>query len=254
MATQNDAKLKTLLRLHRPGVVLLASWLEQQGISRDLQKHYRRNHWLESVGTGAFKKADDDVTWQGGVHALQQQAALPVHPGALTAIVLQGFAHYARLSQMVYLFSPPGAKLAAWFRRYDWGVPIQHVSTSVLPEGVGLVDHDEKNFAIRISGLERAMLECLHLAPRQFDLVECFQLMEGLGGLRPQIVQELLERCTSVKAKRLFFYMAERAGHSWLSYVDRTNVDLGSGERSLAKGGAYVAKYNLVIPQELAAL
>ena len=105
---------------------------------------------------------------------------------------------------------------------------------------------------IRIAGLERAMLECLHLAPQQFDLVECFQVMEGLSGLRPAVVQELLRACTSVKAKRLFLYLAEQANHAWLQFVDVSQLDLGSGERSLAKGGVYVPKYNLVVPQELA--
>jgi hypothetical protein len=254
MATQNDTKLKKMLDLHRPGTVLLASWLERQGISRDLQKHYRRSNWLESVGTGAFKKEGETVTWQGGLYALQSQAGTPIHAGAMTAIALQGFAHYARFAEDVYLFSPRGTRLASWFKHHDWGVTIRHFSTSVLPDGVGLVDRDEKNFVIRIAGLERAMLECLHLAPQEFDLVECFQVMEGLSGLRPAVVQELLLACTSVKAKRLFLYMAERANHPWLSFVDISKLDLGSGERSFAKGGAYVPKYNLVVPQELAPL
>jgi hypothetical protein len=253
MATQNDTKLKKMLGLHKLGTVLLAAWLERQGISRNLQKHYRRSGWLESVGTGAFKRQGEAVTWQGGLFALQTEADTPIHAGAMTALGLQGFAHYARYAQDVYLFSPRGTRLASWFKHHEWGVAIRHFSTSVLPDGVGLLDRDEKNFVIRISGLERAMLECLHLAPQEFDLVECFQIMEGLTGLRPDVVQELLRGCTSVKAKRLFLYMAERANHSWLSFVDVSTLDLGSGGRSFAKGGAYVPKYNLVVPQELAA-
>jgi len=37
------------------------------------------------------------------------------------------------------------------------------------------------------------MLECLHLAPKHFDLTECFQVMEGLGNLRPNLVGDLLK-------------------------------------------------------------
>jgi len=33
-------------------------------------------------------------------------------------------------------------------------------------------------------------------------------LLEGLMSLRPDLVQELLESCRSVKAKRLFLYFA----------------------------------------------
>ena len=151
--------------------------------------------------------------------------------------------------------SRPGwaTKLPAWFKRHDWKMPIKHTATSVLPKELGLVDHAEKTFHVQMSGPERAMVECLHLVPTEFDLVECFQLMQGLGNLRPQVVAELLTVCTSVKAKRLFLYLAEKAEHQWLTFVDQSSVDLGKGERSLCKGGVYVPKYHLVVPQALAA-
>ena len=98
------------------------------------------------------------------------------------------------------------------------------------------------------------MLECLHLAPENQDLVECFQVMEGLTTLRPKLVQELLEKCKSIKAKRLFLFMAEKANHQWLSYVKTSTVALGAGARSLDKGGVYVPKYHLVLPNALASL
>jgi hypothetical protein len=129
---------------------------------------------------------------------------------------------------------------------------IQHVPTSVLNSELGFVEHDEKNFTIRISSPERAMLECLYLAPKRIDLVECFQVMGSLANLRPKVVEGLLTACASVKVKRLFLYMAEKANHQWLPFVDQSKLDLGKGERSLSKGGTYIAKYNLVVPNELA--
>jgi hypothetical protein len=42
------------------------------------------------------------------------------------------------------------------------------------------------------------MMECLYLAPNKHDLQACYELMEGLTQLRPQLVQELLESCTSI--------------------------------------------------------
>jgi hypothetical protein len=255
VSTNNETKLKRLLELHRPGTVLLATWLEKQGFSRSLQARYRRSGWLASVGTGAFKRPSEEVTWQGGLHALQDQAGLAIHAGALTAFSLQGFAHYLRLGQqVVFLFSARGVTLPAWFRKHDWGVAVRHVPTSVLPAELGLADHEEKTFNVRLSTPERAMLECLHLAPKELDLLECFQVMEGLANLRPHLVQQLLQECTSIKVKRLFLYLAEKAGHQWLSFVDRSAVDLGKGERSLGKGGVHVAKYNLVVPAAVAGL
>lgn len=253
MSTENRSKLKQLLQSHRPGTALLAQWLLQQGVSRELQARYRRSGWLEAIGTGAFKLPGETVSWQGGLYALQVQAQLPIHAGGITALDMQGYAHYLRMGeQAVFLFSPRGTTLAAWFKNHDWQVSIRHVRTSFLPPALGLVKYDEGAFAIDIAGAERAMLECLYLAPQRFDLVECFHVMEGLANLRPRVVQELLAACTSVKVKRLFLYFAERAGHVWLRYVNVQHVDLGRGTRSITPGGAYVPKYDLVVPAELA--
>ena len=122
----------------------------------------------------------------------------------------------------------------------------------MLPPASGLVNFEEKNFPIRIASPERAILECLFLAPDKFDLVECYQIMEGLTNLRPILMQELLESCTSVKVKRLFLYMAEKAGHQWLSFIEQSKISLGKGDRSIVKGGVYVSKYRVSLPKELA--
>ena len=69
---------------------------------------------------------------------------------------------------------------------------------------MALHSQEHKSFNIKISTPERAILECLYLTPKLIDLVECYHLMEGLSNLRPNLVQELLETCRSIKVKRLF--------------------------------------------------
>ena len=81
--------------------------------------------------------------------------------------------------------------------------------------------------------------------------MEVFELMEGLNNLRPATVQKLLEGCTSMKVKRLFLYLADKAGHEWLSYIDLDKVDLGSGKRAIVSDGVYVAKYQITVPKAL---
>jgi hypothetical protein len=83
------------------------------------------------------------------------------------------------------------------------------------------------------------------------DLVECAQVMEGLTTLRPKILQPLLEKCSSIKVKRLFLYLASRAGHDWFKRLDPSKLELGSGDRTITKGGVYVAQYGITVPQEL---
>ena len=124
--------------------------------------------------------------------------------------------------------------------------------TNFLPPGIGLVDVESKSFSVKASGSARALMECLYLAPEKFELVEAYQIMEGLNTLRPGTVQHLLEKCRSVKVKRLFLYMAERSGHAWVKHLDLTKIELGCGKRSMAEGGIYVPKYQITVPKELA--
>jgi hypothetical protein len=252
MTTKNEIKIKKLLDDHVPGTVMLASWLEKKGISHDLQKHYRRNGWIESLGTGAFKRPKEIVTWKGGLYALQEQSKVPVHPGGLTALSLLGFSHYFRLGEeKIYLYSPLNTNLPVWFRNYSWGNPLEHVKTSILPEKIAFISHEEKNFTIEISSPERAILEYLYLSPSKLDLIEGYQVLTGLVNLQPKLIQELLEKCTSIKVKRLFLYMAERADHQWFKYIKRSSIELGKGDRSIIANGVYVASHRITLPKEL---
>ena len=158
--------------------VSLAPWLESSGISRDFQTRYRRGGWLESLGRGAFNKHGEAVTWSGALHAIQKQARTPIHPGGPTALALRGLAHYTRAENgTVHLFGPPKVRLPAWFTTYDWNASIVLHQNSMLPPRLALTTYEEKTFEIEISAPERAIMECLYLAPKKMDLLECYLLM-----------------------------------------------------------------------------
>ena len=252
MATHNEAKLKTLINNLKPETVILASWLKKLGISGELQKHYRKSGWLEAIGRGAFKKPGEQVDWKGALFAIQNQTNLKIHAGALTALSLLGLSHYFRFgTENIFLFAPRKTNLPTWFLNYDWGSPINFYNTDFLPVKSGLINFEEKGFQLTISSPERAILECLYLSPKVIDLVECYHIMEGLVNLRPKLVQDLLYQCKSVKTKRLFLYLADKANHQWLQFIDTSAIDTGSGNRSISKGGVYISKYQLSVPNEL---
>lgn len=91
-------------------------------------------------------------------------------------------------------------------------------------------------------------MECLYLAPVYQELTECYELMESMNNLRPGVVQELLEQCSSIKVKRLFLCLADRIKHEWFNYLDTSKIDLGKGKRSIVKNGSWDAKYQITIP------
>lgn len=256
MPKNETAKINQILQCWPPATVGLTAWLDQTGVDGTQQRRYMRAGWLEAIGPGALKRGGESLDWLGGLYAVQHQARLNIHVGGRTALGLQGQAHYLELNQrIVQLFAPLGVNLPLWFRNHDWGVRPELHRTDFLPPDVALVDVERGAFSVKVSSGARALMECLYLAPDHFDLVEAYQIMEGLTTLRPVTVQRLLEQCRSVKVKRLFLFMAERAGHAWFKHLDITpaRVDMGSGKRSLTHGGGvYVPKYQITVPRELA--
>ncbi|MEM7086428.1 MAG: type IV toxin-antitoxin system AbiEi family antitoxin [Bacteroidota bacterium] len=252
MNTQKPSKINQLLFSQPSGVVLVSSWLTRQGYSLDLQKSYRKSGWLESMGNGAMIRRNDIVEYEGAIYALQKQLGLHIHIGGKTALSLLGKAHYINLSPRgVTLFGGANEKLPTWFKRYDWGVSIDYHSSSFLKPDLGLVNMEFRTFSIKISGAARSLMECLYLAPKKQPLLECYQIMESLNNLRPDKTQQLLENCSSVKVKRLFLYMAEKANHEWFQHLSLEKIYLGSGKRSFINKGVYVRKYKITVPRAL---
>lgn len=213
---------------------------------------YKLAQWLEPYGRGAYKRSGEKVDWLGSLYTLQTQLQLPVHAGGKTALELQGYAHYLRVKQgLVYLYGPGGMRTPAWFNSEQLGVGILVTRTNLFPaDSQGFVVHQEKDFSVRISAPERAMMEMLHLVPRQAGFSEAYLIMQNLVSLRPDFVQSLLEQCRSVKVKRLFLYMADRCEHSWFPELDLTKVDMGSGKYVIVQKGRYNAKYKITVPAE----
>lgn len=253
ISLEKEQKINRLLSSQPPGVVYLSSWLTENGFSTQLLNRYKKSNWLYSIGTGAWIRVGEKPTYEGALYALQQQAKSSVHLGGKTALSLLGKMHYLELStQQIVLFGDSKEKLPAWFSNYDWGLKVNYYSSSFLPPKVGLQTLERSTFGLQISNPIRALLECLYLAPKKQELLECHEIMEGLNNLRPKQVQELLEQCSSIKVKRLFLYMAEKSQHDWFKYINLEKIDIGKGKRSLIKGGVYIAKYGITVPKALA--
>lgn len=252
MSTENTSKINQLLTSQPSGVVMQSFWLAKHGYSLDLQKRYKKSKWLESIGSGAMIRAGDQVGYEGAIYALQQQSGLEVHPGGKTALGLLGMSHYLEFApKSATLFGGKTEYIPQWFKKHDWGTKVNYYRTSFLPPDISLMEKEFNTFSIKISNAPRAIMECLYLVPDKQDLLECFHLMESMNNVRPTIVQELLEKCESVKIKRLFLYLAEKTNHEWFKRLDLEKIDLGKGKRRIVKNGVYNSKYQITISKEL---
>ncbi len=253
MLTHNATKINQLLQSIPSGVAVLSCWLQQQGYSPQLQQQYRHNGWLQSIGTGAMIRVGDRIDIYGAVYTLQHQSALHIHIGGRTALAMLGKAQYVSLGrENIHLFGHGKQKLPKWFTKYTWKDPYIYHNADFLLSETGKIDFEwNDRIKLHISSPARAVMECLYLTPFKQDIIECYDLMENIGAVRPAVAQELLENSKSVKVNRLFLCFAEMAGHAWFKHIDTNTINLGTGKRQIAKNGVYMPTYKITIPKEL---
>lgn len=239
-----------LLHLPREGVIT-ATWLKEHGVSNKLAWWYSRSGFIERIGKGAYKKEGEQLRWHGAIAAVQQQLHLPVHIAGKTALELLGMAHFIPFGETtVTLFASHETVLPLWFKKTKWdanfSVHNANIFESIPPET--LVTRNLEGILLILSSPELAILELLHLVPHKQSFSEATLIMENLAYLRPNLVQALLESCTSIKVKRLFLYLADKNHHEWLSQLNIQKLHLGHGKRVIGAGGVYDAKYQLSVP------
>ena len=232
--------------------IMLTSWLEKSGFNRNEVYDYMESGWLQRISTGVYQFTGDTPTLYGILASYQKQIGLKYHIGAASALELKGFSHYIAMGKpTAVVFSPVRPPLPKWLNDADLDMNLAEVATKVLGT-IGIEQMDYQEQTLTVSSPERAIMECVLLSPSRYDLMDVYYLMEMITSLRSDLIQQLLENCTSVKVKRMFLYMAEKAHHRWFAKLDLSKISLGSGTRSFAKGGVKVNTYDIVIPKELA--
>lgn len=254
MKKNEPSKMSQVYREWPKGTVATLVWLNKLGVSARLADWHMNSGWLEDFGPRAFIQPGDTVGWQGGLYALQTQLAMSIHVGGKTSLELLGLSHYVPLGEhrRVILISDRVEQLPAWFRKRVWGVFIEHVRSSLFKRirAEAVVQYNSGGFEIAISSAERAVMEQIHLIGNNDDVEHAYQLMEGLNTLRPDIVQELLENCSSVRVKRFFLWSAETIGHDWFKRLDISKIDLGKGKRQIYRGGLLNNRYQITVPKQ----
>jgi len=272
MTVQKYNKLNQLQRILPEGLLVEAQWLEQVGYSRSLRSQYVTSGWLVQPARGVFQRPAGAINWQQVVISLSLMG-YPLSIGGLSALELQGYAHYMPLGQSdIHLYSEK--KLPAWVDKLPISASfIQHNRSRFLPqvqmpartgsltdpllEGVGFKEAalrinpwGQWNWPLVLSTPERAYLELLDELPARQTFHMADVIMESLSNLSPRRLQTLLEQASSIKVKRLFFFFAERHGHQWFSHIIQDKVELGKGKRVLVKGGKLDTKYQITVPAE----
>lgn len=246
-------KLCSLLSAWPAGTVGVQPWLENRQIYRQLSNKYASLGWLQKIGPGAYVRAGEKVTWQGGVYALQQGLNLKVHIGGLSALEERGNAHFIPLGQnrRIYLYTHNKQEmrhLPKWFVDLE-NVSAIYITTQVFNSDVGLTYESYGNFELQLSTNERALFEILSLVPDKTTFEHACLLMQHQNTLRVDLVQQLLEECSSYIIKRVFLYLARKFDLAFLPYIDLKKVKLGRNIRRVAQGAVYDPELKLYVPK-----
>ena len=219
-------KIQQILETTPNESVLFGSWLSSQGLDARGQYAYMKSGWLDRISKGVYK-----------IHGTEPSL----------------FAAVSSYNPTAYLFTDKSNKLPSWVLKEEWDMTIKYMTTSFLGEELlGVETMTINQHELLVSSPERAILECLNLPDASSSLLDIYYIMEGLTTLRPKLVQTLLEACTSQKVKRLFLYMAEKAGHAWFKALKLESINLGISRFMITSTGKYINKYNMTISKELA--
>jgi hypothetical protein len=272
-------KLNKLERILPEGLLVDSGWMNENGYANSLRAKYVASGRLEQPARRVYRRPRGTLDWPVAVLSLQTLLDYAIVVGGRTALEMQGYAHYLPATRReVHLYGDerpptwladltldvafryhPSQKLFAHARWFGVAKPGDDADPSHVLAGWAKASTLETplghwQWPLKQSTPERALLELLDELPdhESFDQVDA--LMGGLATLSPRRLQKLLDDCVSVKVKRLFFFFADRHGHAWLKALDRSTVNLGSGNRVLVKGGRLDPAYAITVPRSLDAV
>ena len=255
MSLDIGTKINSLLSELPEGAVATTPWLLKIGVSPQLVSRYEASGWLHTLGYGAYVRSLEKLDWPGALYALQTQCGLDVHLGGKSALELHHALHFVPQSRnfsSLFLFKRREKKLPPWFLKYPaWATRlVVKPSTLFAAEKLGLTTYTYQSLVVGVSSPERAILELLSFVPRKQTLEEALLILEGLANLRPKLIQELLEKCDSIKVKRLFLALSKQCGHAWYKQLSLSNIDLGKGPRRIASGKKYDSEFLITVPKQ----
>lgn len=250
MSIESANKIDLLLRMGTKNGLYFSEWLKKNGYSDQLISKYRQSGWLTSLAKGVVYRTGDKLSAYAAVSCYNNQLNRQLRVAAHSALELFGFNHYVPMGKPVLMVAYSGISIPKWMNADYFDRTIKPFETNMFTtiqtstvkvEGVNLL----------VSSPEQAFMECMLLAPDRYGYMDLYYIMEQLTSLRADVVQTLLETIKNLRVKRMFLYMAEKAGHYWFEMLDMVKIDIGTSKLQLVEKGIYISKYKITVPKKL---
>ena len=210
---------------------------------------YFETRSLDRISSGIYAKRGDKPSWLGVVRLLQEEINCDVHVGGFTALALQGSSHQLPLGGIpVELVSFTVRRLPKWVHLDLWDRPVNLQKSSLFAKNPELEEYAEKDMRILVSSRELAILEYFDAAKISNSLESLENQLAGLMTLRSSVLQDLLEKCQSIKVKRLFLYLSEKMEMPFFGKLNLSKINCGTGKRVIVQGGVLDTKYLITVP------
>ncbi|WP_022947208.1 type IV toxin-antitoxin system AbiEi family antitoxin domain-containing protein [Methylohalobius crimeensis] len=235
MATKNPGKLNLLYTSLAPGSPLTSDDLATLGISADLAVHYVRAGWLMRLARGVFCRPNDELKLYPSLLLLQGKFT-GLHVGGKSALDWYGVRQYVSQQPMLELYGWANGRLPEWFTER---FPAQYHRKRLFDEPPEALRHvtpfERRKGAPQVSSPERALLELLSEVGVRQPLQEARELVESTYSLRANVLNELLQHCTSVKTVRLCLQLGREGGLPWADKLDPDALPTGSDRPWVSK-------------------
>lgn len=255
----NPNRRKLLEELVPEGIIVSRKWLKQEtGLSNHAIDNLVKSEQLKLLWKGLYTRGINPPNWQSAVYALQHILQTDFIIGGLFALELKGFSHYLPNSNKVTIHLYGNDKLPVWPNEIVKNVVfVKHTRTSLFAEMdknlsekyTTSIPWKDNTGELKISTPERACLEMLDLVPNNIFFEHADQLIQGMTTLSPRALQVLLEKCSSIKVKRLFLWFAKRHNYVWFTKLNLEKIELGSGKRVIEKGGELDKDFLITVPK-----
>lgn len=254
--TDARQRLKTLLP---SGLVATKAWLQQQGLDLHFIDNAVKSRTLRMLVPGVYVCDETPLSWQGIVSSLQRMQPAFITVGGITALNLEGLAHYQIKNQIVPVSLYSAGSPPAWLNKitacanFEWRGTRRLWPDSIIENAAYLRENQWRQSLppLHYSGPERAIIELLAEVPKNISFEHVDQIMQGLFTLSPRKLEPLLLANCSIRSKRLFLWLAERHNHAWLKYLKPEQYELGSGKRVIAHSGRLDTTWNITVPKDM---
>jgi hypothetical protein len=262
MSTEKSGKLQSVLNAVPNGYLVDAKWLTQHGIAYETFRDYVNRGWLTRVAQGVFQRPngksrpEDHRDWKACLLSMQHIMKRSLHLGGVSALAQQGYSHYLPLGETAQVWVY-GADIPTWLVKLPLnGKVTTRKPTLFADTSLGLTENSnytdvisQSDWQLVMSTPERAILEAIDELPENESFHNLDMIFEGLTTLRPRLLTQLLNSCSKIKTKRLFFVFADKHNHAWNKKLNAADFDLGKGDRALIKGGKIHPSYRIMVPK-----